>query len=196
MDIMNKPALIAAVMFCLSAPVYAADEEAAAPKRKSPPVEETSLPAHDRISSTLPAELYMPLHFSKNERTRLEEALSDEIDTVVERTHEEFQMRKARSRKLRYELNDIRFRMFMYKLNLAGALREILKPNQREKLDKLIYEGYLNPVVFEEDEEEDEKDASASADSAGDGKKSGDSSKTPDSAGKDMSAEPIVGAYP
>ncbi|MFA5161348.1 MAG: hypothetical protein WC421_03795 [Elusimicrobiales bacterium] len=136
--------LVFMLLFAAASSALGAGEQPSG-KAKLFPVEEISLPTHERVGASLAAELYAPLHFSRNQRKRIEDALSDEADTVIERAQDEYQARKRRARKLRYVLGDVNFRIFQHKFAIAAAVREFLTPLQRERLDKMIYDGYLNP---------------------------------------------------
>ncbi|MDD2773715.1 MAG: hypothetical protein PHP45_08485 [Elusimicrobiales bacterium] len=117
---------------------------AAAQERQSlPPVEDVSLPPHGRIYRAVTAELSVPLHFSEKQKKRIESALYDDVDKPLEKIAVEYEARMERARRLRYELNDIRFAMFNQKAGLPAEIRKILSPGQVEKFDKMVYNGYL-----------------------------------------------------
>ena len=110
------------------------------------PAEQVALPPHDRVYKSLPEDLNTPLRFSKNQRSNIERALYTKVDAAIEQAGDEYLARVERIKGIKSELEEIRFKIFMLKAGLPTEIREVLDPMQRERFDKMVFDGYLNPV--------------------------------------------------
>jgi hypothetical protein len=129
---------------CAACAVFASAQD------KTPqPVEQVALPPHDRVYKSLTEDLATPLRFSKNQRTHIENALYSKVDTAIEQDKDEYMARVELAKGIKTELEELRFKIFMLKSDLPAEIREILDPVQKERFDKMVYEGYLNPVQLQ-----------------------------------------------
>jgi|GEM_PF-2285244 len=108
-------------------------------------IEDAESPYKEPIAANEANRLSVSLRFSQKQQTRVERIIRSEIDEPVQALIERYNERKARIWAMRDQLNDIQFKLFLLKTGFSTELRDALSQAQKEKFDKLVFDGYFSP---------------------------------------------------
>lgn len=108
-------------------------------------IEDAESPYKEPMAANEANKLAVALRFSQKQQMRVERVIRAEIDEPVQDLIERYNERKARIWAMRDRLNDIQFQLFQLKTGFSTELRSALGKEQKEKFDKLVYDGYFSP---------------------------------------------------